>query len=49
MNVVRISITNDTMLGDASTTRGDFQFGDNYHFNETLFEQVCYSFPRRFL
>lgn len=26
--------------GDASTTRGDKYFGDNYHFNETLFDQA---------
>lgn len=26
--------------GDASTTRGDFYFGDNFSFNETLFDQV---------
>jgi unspecific peroxygenase len=27
-------------LGDASTTRGDFYFGNNFNFNETLFDQV---------
>jgi hypothetical protein len=26
--------------GDASATRGDFYFGDNFSFNETLFDQV---------
>ncbi|KAF8417470.1 Chloroperoxidase [Boletus edulis BED1] len=26
--------------GDASTTRGDFYFGNNYSFNETLFDQL---------
>ena len=26
--------------GDASTTRGDFYFGDNLSFNETLFDQA---------
>ena len=26
--------------GDASTTRGDFYFGNNFSFNETLFDQV---------
>lgn len=29
-----------SLKGDASTTRGDFEFGDNWDFNETLFEQV---------
>lgn len=27
--------------GDASKTRGDFYFGDNHSFNETLFQSVC--------
>jgi hypothetical protein len=27
-------------LGDASTTRGDYYFGNNYSFNETLFDVV---------
>jgi hypothetical protein len=26
--------------GDASTTRGDFYFGDNFSFNDTLFQDV---------
>ncbi|KAF7974457.1 hypothetical protein HWV62_12206 [Athelia sp. TMB] len=30
--------THGVFEGDASTTRGDFYFGDNYSFNETLFE-----------
>ena len=34
-NCVHLSNT-----GDASTTRGDFYFGDNFSFNETLFDQV---------
>jgi len=29
--------------GDVSTTRGDFYFGDNYSFNETLFDQLEYA------
>ncbi|KAG8213300.1 heme-thiolate peroxidase [Butyriboletus roseoflavus] len=29
--------------GDASTTRGDYYFGDNYSFNETLFDQLVYA------
>ncbi|KAI9568276.1 heme-thiolate peroxidase [Boletus coccyginus] len=29
--------------GDASTTRGDYYFGDNYNFNETLFDQLEYA------
>ncbi|KAN0092965.1 heme-thiolate peroxidase [Tylopilus felleus] len=29
--------------GDVSTTRGDYYFGDNYSFNETLFEQLEYA------
>ncbi|KAH0833050.1 heme-thiolate peroxidase, partial [Lanmaoa asiatica] len=29
--------------GDVSTTRGDYYFGDNYSFNETLFEQLVYA------
>jgi hypothetical protein len=36
------------IAGDASTTRGDFYFGDNHSFNETLFDQVCL-FYRRFV
>ena len=31
-------------LGDASTTRGDYYFGNNYSFNETLFDQVGTSY-----
>ena len=31
-------------LGDASITRGDFYFGDNFSFNETLFDQVGTSY-----
>lgn len=34
--------------GDASTTRGDFYFGDNFHFNETLFDQVSRLFKQVF-
>ncbi|KAF7966174.1 hypothetical protein HWV62_39750 [Athelia sp. TMB] len=30
--------THGVFEGDASTTRGDFFFGDNYSFNETLFD-----------
>ncbi|KAG8213291.1 heme-thiolate peroxidase [Butyriboletus roseoflavus] len=29
--------------GDASTTRGDYYFGNNYSFNETLFDQLVYA------
>jgi len=32
------------ILGDASTTRGDYYFGDNFNFNETLFDQVGTSY-----
>ncbi|KAG8215653.1 heme-thiolate peroxidase [Butyriboletus roseoflavus] len=29
--------------GDASTTRGDYYFGNNYSFNETLFDELVYA------
>lgn len=33
-------VQSSAITGDASSTRGDFYFGDNHSFNETLFEQV---------
>lgn len=35
-----LSARSKYFLGDASTTRGDFYFGNNFSFNETLFEVV---------
>lgn len=35
--------THGVFEGDASTTRGDAFFGDNHSFNETLFQEVCWS------
>jgi hypothetical protein len=32
--------THTVFEGDASLTRGDFFFGDNHSFNQTLFDQV---------
>ncbi|KZP09818.1 hypothetical protein FIBSPDRAFT_963680 [Athelia psychrophila] len=32
--------THGVFEGDASTTRGDFYFGDNFSFNETLFQVI---------
>ncbi|KAF8126904.1 heme-thiolate peroxidase [Boletus edulis] len=35
--------THGNFEGDASTTRGDFYFGNNFSFNETLFDQLEYA------
>lgn len=31
--------THSVFEGDVSTTRGDYYFGDNHSFNETLFQR----------
>lgn len=35
--------THSVFEGDVSTTRGDYYFGDNHSFNETLFQRQSIS------